>query len=278
MPRMAGKSPDSSGSASRSTTATSGYRDRNSTAERALDILLMFDDDHMTVSANQVATHLDVARSTAYRYLQSLATSGFIEEGATSGFRLGPRILELARIARRSSSLLDIARPVMRSLADSVGETVLLTRLTGATVYCLERTDSVQRVLRVSYEPGQTMPANAGASAHVLLAWLPEAELDTVLASVTFERFTNDTITSQTALRKRLSETRRRGYAVSRGELDTDVLGVAAPIWDGADRVTAAISIAASAARITEAGAETTAAAVSEAAERISARLRLQTN
>jgi len=274
MSRMAGR-PTNEGAPGAADSTGSGYRDRNSTAERALDILLMFDDDHLTVTANQVAAHLEVARSTAYRYLQSLASSGFIEEGAPSGFRLGPRILELARIARRSSGLREVARPIMLTLAQTTGETVLLTRLAGSTVLCLERSDSIQRVLRVSYEPGQSMPANAGASAHVLLAWLPEAELDSVLAGVTFERFTSETITSQAALRKRLTETRRSGYAVSRGEVDTDVLGVAAPIWDGTDRVAAAISVAAFATRVTGARVKATIAAVNEAAGQISARLRL---
>jgi DNA-binding IclR family transcriptional regulator len=254
----------------------SGYRDRNSTAERALDILLMFNDDHMTVSASDVAAHLDVARSTAYRYVQSLSANGFLEEeGAGSGFRLGPRILELARLARRSSGLSEIARPVMRQLATTTGETVLLTRLTGTTVFCLDRADSVQRAMRISYEPGQTMPANAGASAHVLLAWLPERELDNVLASVSFDRFTRDTITTQAALRTRLSETRRRGYAVSRGELDSDVIGVAAPIWDASDRVVAGISVAASSLRVPQDDLDQLADSVVTAAEHISDRLRL---
>jgi DNA-binding IclR family transcriptional regulator len=266
MPRMERKEPSA---------GANGYRDRNSTAERALDILMMFTDERTSVSASEVASHLEVARSTAYRYIQSLANSGFVEEGASGGFQLGPRILELARIARRSGGLTDVARPLMRHLADSTGETVLLTRLTGFTVFCSDRAESVQRAMRISYEPGQTMPANAGASAHVLLAWLPEAELDEFLSHVTFERFTRDTITTPAGLRKRLRETRRLGYAISRGELDLDVLGIAAPIRDATDRVIAGISVAASATRVHETDVPAMAKAVCGSADLISARLRL---
>jgi DNA-binding IclR family transcriptional regulator len=252
-----------------------GYRDRNSTAERALDILMMFSDERTTVSASEVAAHLDVARSTAYRYVQSLVSARFLEDGSAGGFQLGPRILELAHIARRSGGLAEVARPIMRQLADSTGETVLLTRLTGHTVFCVERADSVQRVMRVSYEPGETLPINAGASAYVLLAWLPEAELEAVLAQASFEAFTRNTITTSAALKKQLRETRRIGYAVSRGELDLDVVGVAAPIRDATDRVVAAISVAASASRVTQEDVPTLAKAVVGSAELISGRLRL---
>jgi DNA-binding IclR family transcriptional regulator len=253
----------------------SAYRDRNSTAERVLVILMMFDDDHVALSASEVAAQLGVARSTAYRYLQSLVTTGFVEEGDSGGFQLGPRVLELARIARRGSSLTALARPYLRQLADATGETVLLTRLTGATVLCLDRADGHSRGLRISYEPGETMPANAGASAHVLLAWLPEDDLDAVLSKVDLRSFTPDTITSASALRERLEQTRRHGYAVSRGELDDDVLGIAAPVRDSHDRVVAGISVAGPSSRIPESRTDALVLAVRDSASSLSARLRL---
>lgn len=254
---------------------TTGYRDRNSTAERALDILMMFSEQHPVITASEVAAHLDVARSTAYRYIQSLTNSGFLEEGSNGGFQLGPRILELAHIARRAGSLAEMARPIMRQLAASTGETILLTRLTGQSVFCVDRADSVARVMRVSYEPGQTLPINAGASAYVLLAWLPQEELDRLLAHVTFEPLTRNSITTLAGLHRKLRETRKTGYALSRGELDVDVLGVAAPIRDASDRVVAAISVAASDARFSDEEIPGLAKAVMGSAELISARLRL---
>ena len=57
----------------------SSYRERNSTADKALDIPLMFGDDRPPLAAAEVARQLDVARSTAYRYLQSLVSTGCVE-------------------------------------------------------------------------------------------------------------------------------------------------------------------------------------------------------
>jgi DNA-binding IclR family transcriptional regulator len=255
--------------------APSRYRERNSTADRALDILSMFTEQRLAISAAEVAEQLDVARSTAYRYVQSLVGSGFLEESEGGRFRLGRRILELALLARRGVGLSEIARPIMRRLAAEAGETVLLTRLAGSAVICLEREEAEQQAVRISYERGQVLPINAGASAFVLLAWLEPPELDAVLATATLAPLTPVTITSEAALRQRLAETAGQGYGVSRGELDPDVLGVAAPIRGARGRVVAAISVAAIAGRVPSRRMPALVKAVGAAADEISQALSL---
>lgn len=225
------------------------YRDRNSTADRALDILTMFDDAHLVVSGTAVAERLGVARSTAYRYLQSLVAGRYLEEAPGGGFRLGLRVLEIARLARRSYGLSEVAQPSMEALAEDVHETVLLTRRTGDLVVCVDRAEST-RAVRISYERGSALPINAGASALVLLAWSPEDEARRLLEATELRRFTAATLTDVDALMERLGRIRRLGYSVTRGELDPDVVGIAAPIRDENKQVIAAVSVAALASRI----------------------------
>ncbi|MFC4911807.1 IclR family transcriptional regulator [Actinomadura gamaensis] len=259
---------------SQSAERTNGYRGRNSTADRALDILMMFADDRTVIGAQEVADHLGVARSTAYRYLQSLVGSGFVEEQRPSGFRLGPRVFELARIARRGIGLSEVSRPVMRELSDALGHTVLLTRRAGATVVCLEREEADQPV-RLSYERGHVLPVNAGAAALVLLAWAPPDEIERAVGQSGLPRFTDATVTDADALDGRLARIRRDGTAVTRGELDPDVLGVAAPIRDTEHRVVAAVSIAALSHRVPDEDLPEIVREVTHAAATISERLGL---
>ncbi|MFI6816026.1 IclR family transcriptional regulator [Nonomuraea sp. NPDC050328] len=250
----------------------SGYRSRNSTADRALDILLLFDDDTLVLPAARVAEHLGVSRSTAYRYLQSLTGMGFLEENeGGSGFRLGPRVLDLARLARKGMGLSELARPIMRELAQASGYPVLLTRLTGTAVSCLERQDANQ-VLRLSYERGQILPVNAGAAALALLAWAPSDVIEQVL-SQPLSRFTEATVADPEDLRARLSAIRAQGYAASRGELDPDVLGIAAPVFGTGPAPVAAISIAALSHRVPDSEVSGLAQRVGKAAEELSARV-----
>lgn len=255
------------GQASHST----GYRERNSTADRALDVLQLYTDEKLVWSGAAIAEQLGVARSTGYRYLQSLVGSGFLEE-AEGGFRLGPRVLDLARIARRGMGLSEISRPTMRVLAAEVDESVLLTRRSGSVAVCLEMVEA-SHPIRLSYERGQILPLNAGAAAEVLLAWLSEAEVDRALGPGPLRRFTEKTIVDPDELRARLAEIRAKGSAMSRGELDDNVIGIAAPIFDRDGDVRAAVSIAGLSARVPRARVSAVTRSVVAAAEEISKQL-----
>jgi DNA-binding IclR family transcriptional regulator len=221
----------------------SGYRERNSTADRALTILQMFGDARPEVSAVDVAELLGVARSTAYRYLQTLVQSQFLVDTGRGTFRLGLRILELARIARGGLRLADLAVPRMKALAERHHQTVLLTKQMGATVICLEREESRTQYVRLSYERGSILSMNAGASALVLFAWLPEDEVRKLVAATPLTRFTARTITDPDALIARLAEIRAEGLAVTDGEVDMTAMGIAAPIFNASGTVVAALSI-----------------------------------
>ncbi len=221
----------------------SGYRERNSTADRALSILQMFDDDRPEVSAVDVAELLAVARSTAYRYLQTLVQSQFLVDTGRGTFRLGLRILELARIARSGLQLADLAVPRMKQLAEQHRQTVLLTKQMGAAVVCLEREESRTQYVRLSYERGTVLSLNAGASALVLFAWLPEDEVRRLVVSASLTKFTPKTLTDPNAIVTRLAEIRREGVAVTDGEVDPMAVGIAAPIFNAAGVVVAALSV-----------------------------------
>jgi DNA-binding IclR family transcriptional regulator len=255
------------------TSPASGYRERNSTADRALDILMMFTDDQPVISGNAIAERLGVARSTAYRYLQSLVNTRFLEEAPGGGFRLGLRILEIARLARRSYGLSEVALPAMTALSEQARETVLLTRRAGDLVVCVDRVEASARAVRISYERGSSLPLNAGASALILLAWSPAPEVRNLLANTRLQKFTPKTLTNVDAIMTRLAEIRENGYAVTRAELDPDVLGIAAPIRDDNGQVVAAVSVAALASRVSPEAEPQIITRVLEAAQQINDKL-----
>ena len=58
---------------------------------------------------------------------------------------------------------------------------------------------------------GVRMPAYAGSLGQVLLAWLPDKELDSYLARVTRVTHTSSTITEAAAIHRRLADVRRLG-------------------------------------------------------------------
>lgn len=249
------------------------YRERNSTAERALDILLLFTAEENALSGAEIAARLGVARSTAYRYLQSLIARSFIEEEG-GRYKLGPQVFELARIARGGIGLVEAARSTMVALAEETHHTVLLTRRSGSVVVCLDAVES-SRPVRISYAVGHVMPLNAGAAAEALLAWEDPRVVEDLLANTELRRFTDRTLTDPAVVTDRLRRIRAHGIAVSRGELDDDVVGVAAPIFDASGQVRAAVSIAAVSSRYQSKRAAEYEASVKRAASTISSRIAL---
>ena len=247
-----------------------GYRERNSTTERALMILSMFTEQRLALSAAEVAEELGVARSTAYRYLQSLVGGAYLSEDGRGGFRLGARVVELARLARRGFGVSDAALPVMRSLSDRFQQTVLLTRRAGSSVVCLEREEAAGQFVRLHYERGTLLSLNAGASAQVLLAWLPEDQVRDLVAAAPLERFTDTTITDADAMVERLARIRADGYAVSHGELDSEAVGMAAPVFSRPGEVAAGLSLVFIRSRVSDDAAEQMRRALVEAAREVS--------
>lgn len=221
---------------------SSGYRESNSTADRALSILAMYSDEQPVLTAAQIADELGVARSTAYRYLQTLISNRFIHDTSGRGFELGSRVLELARIARRGRGLSDLAIPVMRQVADRTHNTILLTRLVGDSIVCVEREEWAGQRLRLSYERGSVLDLNAGAPALVTLAWLTEDRVRSLLTNRPLHQFTSRTIIEPEQILVRLAEIRSDGYAISRGELDQEVVGVTVPVFEEGT-VEAALSV-----------------------------------
>ena len=251
------------------------YRERNSTSDRTLDILSLFTDERPRLTASELAVSLGTARSTAYRYLQTLTASGLVEDDGGGGFRLGMRIFELARVARRAYGFAEVVGPVLGGLARATGETALLTRRHGASVVCLDKHEADGRPLRVSYERGSVFAPNAGASALILFAWDDPGELAALLETVDLPRYTVGTPATPAEVVATLGPVREQGYLVSQGTLDAGAVGVAAPVRDSAGAVTAAVSVVAVASRVGPADIDTLVTAVLRSAAALTEKLAL---
>jgi DNA-binding IclR family transcriptional regulator len=90
---------------------------------------------------------------------------------------------------------------------------------------------------------GLTAPLHVGAPGKALMAFLARDEREHVLATLTLEPLTSETITDLEALRAELDRTRTRGYAVSIGERSPWAAAVAAPIRDRSGQTIVAVSV-----------------------------------
>jgi IclR family acetate operon transcriptional repressor len=169
-------------------------------------------------------------RSTAYRFVSGLRERGFLEEDVRDGhYRLGARVLQLGEAARQQLSVVDLSTPVMEELAQTTGETCLLTTVVGDRALAVRQVAAPQPV-RLTFQPGVTRPLHAGASAKVLFAFLDEKHRERLLRTSHFERRTARSVTDPDRLRQQLAQIRAQGYAVTTGEYEDALRAVAAPV------------------------------------------------
>lgn len=191
----------------------------------------------------EVARDLELPNSSAHQLLHTVAQRGFIEfDETTREFRLGSRLWEVAQAYSAVQDLATIAQPSMSALTDVTTETVQLARLDGLENVYLAISESPHPMKLVS-AVGKRLPAHTTGLGKVLLAHLPEADLNGRLDGVTLARYTDNTITDRSALLAELARIRARGYGEDREEFVVGCRCIAMPVHNGARDVIAAMSV-----------------------------------
>ncbi|OEV29416.1 IclR family transcriptional regulator [Streptomyces nanshensis] len=212
---------------------------------RALDVLELFLDCEGTLSAPEITRKLKLPRTTVHELVTTLTARSYLEQppDQPGRYRLGVRGYQLGSRYAEQLDLSAEGQRVARSVADTCGETVHVAILEGADVIYIAKVDSTHAVRMVS-AAGRRLPAHCTSVGKMLLASLPEEELEAALAgSGPLAAMTPASITSPEELRKALAEVRERGTAVEQQESNPDVSCVAAPVRDAGGNVVAALSI-----------------------------------
>jgi IclR family pca regulon transcriptional regulator len=156
--------------------------------------------------------------------------------------------LELGYAYLSSLSLPDVAEPHLEALVAEVNESSSVSVLDGNDVVYVARVPT-SRIMTVVISVGTRFPAYATSMGRVLLAGLPENELETYTSNVLLETLTPRTVPSVAALRGELTKVRAQGYALVNQELEDGLRAIAAPIRDRTGRVIAAVNVSAHASR-----------------------------
>ena len=208
---------------------------------RAFAVLDALDEGPLGVT--DVAERAALPKSTAARLLATLVGEGAVEQvpGETA-YRLGPRLITLAGGFSLVRSLAAVGRPVLADLAAASGEAAGVGVPDGDLIHYIDQVDTPNPVV-VRDWTGARAPLHAVSSGQVLLAFRGTAAIERYLAQPTLERFTPRTLADPDAIRERLREVRRRGYAWAIEEFDPDISSIAAPIADASGEVIAAVHI-----------------------------------
>ena len=220
-----------------------------SSLERMLAILDLFAETRPVWSVDEIAAHFSYTRSTAYRYVRELADAGLLTQAENARYSLGPRILHLDRQLRMSDPLVQGMHALEPKLPRWSDEQMwLLCRLYRDTVTCIHQVGQLRQGL--SFSRGYPMPLFRGATSKAILAFLPERQY-THLYLDNPELVKDAGLGANwTEFKSSLRQIRQDGYAVSVGEVDADVFGIAAPVFGGSRKVIGSLSLVRLASRL----------------------------
>jgi len=240
--------------------------------DRALDVLEALANGDEPLGVTELARRVGATKSAAYRILANLERRGYVSKyAATARYTLGTRLAFLGHQSLGSFDVRQAGRPVLEDLARQFQETVNLGVLDGDDIVYIDMIES-NHGLRMAARVGARDAVHSTALGKAILAYLPERAIAPRLLRPLSSR-TLRTITEPDKLVAALEKVRAQGVSEDRGENENGARCVAAPIFDHASNVIAAISVSSPEIRLDDERAMLVAAATRVAADEITRRI-----
>jgi DNA-binding IclR family transcriptional regulator len=193
--------------------------------DRAAQLLVRVVESAQPPSVGELASRAGLPKSTTSRLVAALERQGLVQRlGDRGRLTAGPVLL---RYASRdvSATLVELAQPSLRRLAEASGETINLAVPGAGGVEHLAQEDT-DHLVGVTDWVGRSVPFELAANGKCFLAWT-------------------------TPLDPRHAAIRARGYATSIDELEHGLSALAAPVFGPTGDALAALSISGPSARLT---------------------------
>jgi IclR family pca regulon transcriptional regulator len=216
--------------------------------ERGIAVIQVFSREHPALTLSDVARLTGLTRATCRRILLTLEKLGHVRSDGRN-FSLTPRVLTLGWAYLASLNLSELAQPLMEDLVERTKESCSAATLDPPDIVYVARVPT-RRIMTIALGVGARLPAHATSMGRVLLAALPDDELEQFLAETPLEPLTERTITDPGELRAAIAEVREQGWALVDQELETGLRSVAAPINRPPCGTIAAINVSAAAHRV----------------------------
>jgi IclR family transcriptional regulator, KDG regulon repressor len=216
----------------------------NRSLERALQILNTFTSERSLLTLSHLSEILHLSRATVLRLCSTLVKYGFLnQDPVTKEYSLGLRLFELGSIVLHSFSLRKTASPFLDQLHTKLGKTLFLAILEqGQLIYIDKREDS-QNPITFTSKIGTRRPPYWGMLGPMLMAHLPDSEVERLLEENPLKATTKKSFTQKEEFKKWLGQVREEGVAVDEERTFDGITGLAVPIRDIRGKVIASLAV-----------------------------------
>ncbi|MCF8093127.1 MAG: IclR family transcriptional regulator [Desulfotignum sp.] len=195
--------------------------------KKAFDILKAISKSEKGLRISDIATDLDISKSTVHGITAALEEQGaIIRHPDSKRYTIGLTLMELGKAAYERVDIIKLARPAMENLMEQCGESVFLGIRNAHHVTVIDIVES-RKDFKISSPIGTALPLLAGAVGKVFLSAMPRAEAAAYLKTHPLPRFTSRTIVDPAAYMEELKIVKTRGYALDDEEYLAGVRAVA---------------------------------------------------
>ena len=223
---------------------------RNYSVMKAFAILKSFQDPEEWLSSCELSRRANLPEASGYRLIQTLEEIGAVVRGPRGRYRPGLLLLSLSHNVTPGDLLRDASVSLMTDLAKRFNLTTHLGLFEQGMVTYVAKV-ATPGAFPVHTRVGAQLEAYCSGLGKVLLAALPDDEMESFVLDGDLIALTPHTITTAAALRAELQLVRTRGYAMDDRESQTDMRCIAVPVLDREGRAAAAMSATDDVARMT---------------------------
>lgn len=198
--------------------------------EKALTFVAAFDAGHRQLTLSQLAKRVGTDMSTAQRFVYTLEKLGLLRRNrGTRLYEVAPQLLNLGYRYLQGNDIIERSTPTMLHLSKTTEAAVNLMVPDGVDTVYISRFHS-RNLINPGIMIGARLPMFATASGLAILARMALDDVETVLAESKFIKLTDFTETDPGVIRDRLTDVRKKGYAVAYQETSLGDISVAAAI------------------------------------------------
>lgn len=208
--------------------------------EKGLDILEALADSVSGYTLNELAQKVGRKVSEIFRMAVTLQRRGFVQVDENDRYTLTLRMFELAHRQQPLKSLVSVALPLLRELANRSRQSCHLAMYQGGRVVVIAQVESPER-WSFGLKVGVVMGLTDTSSGHVLLAFRDEIDRARMLrAHIGVE---GELEMDPGELFAILQEVRERGYSAMPSRQTRGITNIAFPVMGAADHVIASINV-----------------------------------
>lgn len=216
----------------------------NRTLLRAIDILELLSKSREGYTLTQIATKLDVPKSSVFDIVKTLLYKKMIEEDNRFGvtkYKIGLQAFLIGSRYLNDIDLVNTARNDLVNLANKMQSTTFMAILNDYQVTYIYKYESENSIITTA-NIGTRRSLHCAALGKAMIAFGSDEEIKEAIKQTDFISYTPYTITSVEKYIDELKEVRKNGYAKDDRENTLQQIAAAAPIRNYEGKIIASIS------------------------------------